>query len=158
MCLLFPLDGNTRLSYQPSDSQLGIKLSTDKKNNIFSPGEQLVIFVENTSRSTLFIELVGTGTNGEKIILVPAGTKLEPGKKLRFPESGAIAVKANIGKELITVYASDKQFPAGKIIRGPHMDDRIVHGFYQSQVKDGMTKILLDARSIVKQTIAIETR
>jgi mono/diheme cytochrome c family protein len=153
-----PLDGNLRSDYLPSDSKLSIKLSTDKKNNIFSPGEELVIFAQNTSASTLFIEMVGTGTNGEKIILVPAGTKLQPGQKFRFPETGSIKVKPNLGKELITVFASDKEFAAGKIIRGPNLDDRIVHGFYQSQVKAGAAQVLFDARSMVKQTIVIETR
>jgi mono/diheme cytochrome c family protein len=152
------IDGNNRPDYLPSDSPLDVTVSTDKKNNVFAPGDELVIFVENKGRGTVFVELIGTGTKGEKIVLVPAGSKIEPGKKLRFPESGALKVQAALGRELITVFASDKDFPTGKILRATNIDDRIVHPFYRMTISNGAAKILDDAITMIKRTIAIETR
>jgi len=155
---VIPIDGNNRPDYLPSDSPLDVVISTDKKNNVFAPGDELVIFVENRGRGTVFVELVGTGTKGEKLILVPAGSKVEPGKKLRFPEQGSLKVQAALGRELITVFASDKEFPTGKILRAPNIDDRIVHPFYKMTLSNGAAKVLDDAITMIKRTIAIETR
>jgi hypothetical protein len=37
----------------------------------------------------------------------------EPGKELRFPESGGITIQAGAGAERITLFASEGQFAAG---------------------------------------------
>ncbi len=155
---VLPIDGNNRPDYLPSDSPLDVVISTDKKNNVFAPGDELVIFVENKGRGTVFVELIGTGTKGEKIVLVPAGNKIDPGKKLRFPEKGSLKVQAALGRELITVFASDKDFPTGKILRATNIDDRIVHPFYRMTISNGAAKVLDDAITMIKRTIAIETR
>ncbi len=155
---VIPIDGNNRPDYLPSDSPLDVVISTDKKNNVFAPGDELVIFVENKGRGSVFVELIGTGTKGEKIVLVPAGSKVEPGKKLRFPEKGSLKVQAALGRELITVFASDKEFPTGKILRAQNIDDRIVHPFYRMTIQNGAAKVLDDAITMIKRSIAIETR
>ncbi len=152
------IDGVTRPDYLPPSSPLDVRLSTDKKNNVFAPGDELAVFVENRGKSTVFIEVVGTGTRGEKVVLVPAGTTVAAGAKFRFPEAGSIKVQAALGEERITVFASETEFEGGRVLRGKNMDDRFVHPFYKVEMKNGATTISNDARTLVKRTITIETR
>lgn len=155
---VLPIDGLTRPDYRPQGSSLDVVLGTSKKNNVFSPGEELSVQVSNRGKSAIFIELVGTGTRGEKVILVPAGTKVEAGQTFQFPPNGTIVVQAALGKELITLFASETQFASGQIFRGEHIDDRIVHDFYRLDSLNAGHAILHDARQVLKRTIQIETR
>jgi serine/threonine-protein kinase len=153
-----PLDGLTRPDYRPQAVGLDVQLSTSKKNNVFAPGDQLNLFVENRGKSPVFIELIGSGTQGEKVILVPHTTTVAPGQKFRFPESGSLTVQAALGKEQITLFASESAFPAGRIFRGKNVDDRVVHDFYRLELERGEVRIRRDASSVMKRTIEIETR
>jgi serine/threonine-protein kinase len=155
---LLPIDGNTRPDHLPPSSNIKLAVSTDRKNNVFAPGDELVVFVENQGKSALFVELIGTGTKGEKVILVPAGTEVAAGAKFRFPQTGSIKVQPAAGKEQITVFASETKFEPGKILRAPNIDDRVVHSVYQLVNEDGRSRIKFDARTLVKRTIEFETR
>jgi hypothetical protein len=150
---IVPLDGLTRREFRPAAPRFDLELRTSKPDNVFSPGDALFILVVNRSNKDLFIELIGTSARGRKVILVPAGTVVKAGEQFRFPPSGTIMVQRDRGKEQITVFASDTSFPAGDLLRGVDVRDRVVHAF----PPDPSTHPLENAR-IVKKTIEVETR
>ncbi len=155
-----PLDGTIRRDFPVANVPFEVELKTNKKNNIFEPGDQLRVTVTNKSDKAVFVELVGTSAKGKKVVLVNPKTKLEPGKILTFPETDkdAIQIRGGLGKEQITLFASDTEFPAGKILRGKDVTDRLVHQFQTIERKDGRAVIVGDPTRVVKKTLDIETR
>ncbi|QDU76773.1 Planctomycete cytochrome C [Bremerella volcania] len=151
------MDGVTRPDYIPSTSTVDVRVSTSRRNNIFSPGDELAIFVENKGSQPVFIEMIGRSFSGKLASILPAGTKLAAGEKRRFPEDGTLKVKPALGREEIIVYAGEKEFPSATIVRGDNVTDRIVHPFYQHE-GDGRPKFQHDPRGLIKRTLTIETR
>jgi hypothetical protein len=150
---IVPLDGLTCREFHPAAPGFDVELRTSNPNNVFSPGDEMFILVVNRSSKDLFIELIGTSARGRKVILSPAGTVVKAGEQFQFPPSGMIAVQRDPGKELITVFASDESFPAGGLLRGTDVLDRVIHAF----PPDLSSHPLKNAR-IVKKTIEVETR
>ncbi|MCA9011703.1 MAG: hypothetical protein KDB01_18245, partial [Planctomycetaceae bacterium] len=144
---VIPLDAVTRLNYAPVGVGPDVSITTTRGSRFFAAGDKIAIIVRNNGKLPVFIELVGTGTKGEKVVLVPSGTKLEAGAEQRFPEEGTITVKAATGREFITVFASEKEFAAGTHYKSKHTADRYVHELPTS-----------DAAAIVKKTLVLETR
>lgn len=153
-----PVDGLSTADHLAEEADLDVRISTTRKNNVFAPGDDLAVVVENRSKSDVFIELFGTSAQGETVVIVPAGTRLESGKELRFPKTGTLKVRPVLGRELITLFASAAEFPAGQIIRAEHMADRVVHPFYSLHTTERGTEPRLDARKVLKRTLEIETR
>lgn len=151
------MDGVTRHDYIPPTSTVDVRVSTSRRNNIFSPGDELAIFVENKGSQPVFIEMLGRSFSGKLATILPAGTKLAAGEKRRFPEEGSLKVKPALGSEQIIVYAGEKEFPGAAIVRGDNVTDRIVHPFYQ-QEGNGRPKFQHDPRGLIKRTLTIETR
>lgn len=141
------LDANTRNDYAPLGHGPDIKITTTKNSRTFSAGDQIAVLVTNQGKSEICVELVGTGTKGEKVVLVPAGVRLSPGSSIRFPKTGTITVKPSLGHELITVYASETEFSAGTLYRGKNIADRFVHEFDPQR-----------SSPIIKKSLVIETR
>lgn len=152
-----PLDGLTRTDFPPVKAPFDVDLTTNRKNNTFAPGDDLVILVTNRSKSDLHIELIGTGAKGEKIILVPASTIVKPSETFRFPDKGSIKVRPTLGKEQIALFACDQPFPAGELLRGQGTTDRVFHDFYRSNPGKPLTPEF-DASRMVKRTLVIETK
>ena len=152
---ILPLDALTRRDVPPAAAEFDVALATSKKNNVFAPGDEMVITVTNTSSKALHIELIGTSARGRKVILTPSGTVVEPGQSYRFPAEGAIRIRDRLGKEQVTVFASDATFPAGELLRGKDVADRVVHrfDFERSRADRGF-----DPARMLKKTIEIETR
>ncbi len=157
---IVPLDGTVRRDFPVVNPPFAVELKTNKKNNIFEPGDVMTITVTNKSDKPLFVELVGTSAKGKKVLLVNPKTKLAPGATLQFPEKGkpGITIKGGLGKEQITLFAADAEFPAGQILRGKDVTDRLVHTFQTLVKKDGRTTIEGDPARVVKKTLEIETR
>ncbi len=154
-----PLDGLTRRDFEPVPPPFRFELKTSKKNNVFEPGDELVVFVVNSSGRDLHIELVGTGAHGEKVILAGADTMVRPGGTYRFPPDGkAIKIRGRLGKEQVTIFASDAPFPAGELLRGKGVTDRVVHPCDHWRHADKSSGPRYDPARIVKKTITIETR
>jgi serine/threonine-protein kinase len=151
-----PIDGLTRPDY--SSQTVDVELTTNKPNGVFAPGDELAVIVKNRGAKTLHVELVGTGTRGETVVLVPAGAKIEPGKELRFPETGGITVQPGVGNERIVLFASESEFAAGRPLKGRGVLDRFVHDCYQTSTGAGGVKLSFDPATIVKKTLVIETR
>jgi hypothetical protein len=155
-----PFDGTIRRDFPVGNAPFSVDLKTNKKNNTFEPGEEMRITVTNTSATPLFIELVGTSAKGKKVVLVNPKTKLEPGQSLNFPDASkpAIKIRGGLGKEQITLFASDREFPAGQILRGKDISDRLVHTFQKLERVDGKIVITGDPTRVVKKTLEIETK
>ena len=152
---ILPLDALTRRDVPPAAAEFDVALATSKKNNVFAPGDEMVITVTNTSSKALHIELIGTDARGRKVILTPSGTVVEPGQSYRYPAEGAIRIRDRLGKEQVTVFASDVTFPAGELLRGKDVADRVVHriDFERNCADRGF-----DPARMLKKTIEIETR
>ncbi len=151
------MDGVTRPDYIPPTSSIDVRLSTSRKNNIFSPGDELAIFVENRGGQPVFIEMLGRSFSGKLATILPAGTKLDAGEKRRFPEEGSLKVKPALGSEQIIVFAREAEFPGATIVRGDNIADRFVHPFYEN-VGKARPKFEHDPRGMIKRTLKIETR
>ena len=153
---ILPLDALTRRDVPPTSAELDVALATSKKNNVFAPGDEMFITVTNTSSKALHIELIGTSARGRKVILTPSGTVVEPGQSYRYPPEGkTLRIQERLGKEQVTVFASDAAFPAGELLRGKDVADRVVHrfDFERSRADKGF-----DPARMLKKTIEIETR
>ena len=153
-----PLDGQIRQDYPSETPAFEVELKTNKKNNLFAPGDDLTITVANKSNKDLHIELIGTSAKGRKVLLAPAVTLVKAGAEFRFPSEGAIKIQPSLGKESITLFACDVPFPAGELLRGKNLADRVVHPFYALESKGGEFKLAFDPARIVKRTIEIDTR
>ena len=77
----------------------------------------MVINVANTSGKDLFIELIGTSA-GPKDDPGASTTVVKAGESFRFPPKGEIRIRGNLGKEQITVFASDVPIPPGVLLHG----------------------------------------
>jgi mono/diheme cytochrome c family protein len=150
-----PLDGANRRTFPAVPASIEVDLKTSKRTGVTEPGEWVSILVVNRSRTPIHIELIGTSSKGRKFILATSNTKVEAGQTFTLPP---LRVQADTGREQITLFASEAEFPAGELLRGEDVSDRVVHPFYQLQSKDGRVKILNDPAGIVKKTIEIETR
>jgi mono/diheme cytochrome c family protein len=154
-----PLDGLTRTDYQLPPPRFQVELKTSKKNNVFEPGDVLVIFVNNPSDRDLFIELIGTSARGQKVVLAPAGTCVKARQQFRHPSGDqVIRIQGGLGKEQITLFACDTPFPAGELLRGKGVADRFVHPFYQWRRDGKRLELPFDPSRMVKKTLEIETR
>jgi mono/diheme cytochrome c family protein len=154
-----PLDGLFRRDYPSGTPPFEVELRTNKKSNVFEPGDHLVISVTNKSPRPLNIELVGTSAKGKKVILTPAKQTVAAGETYRFPPDGTgIAIRSGLGKEQITLLASDEPLPAGILLRGKNVTDRVVHLHQRLRNKDGRVVVIGDTGRVVKKTLEIETR
>jgi serine/threonine-protein kinase len=153
-----PLDGLNRRDFAVSPADLAVELKTSKHNNVFEPGDEVAIFVANKSHQDIHIELIGSSAKGNKVILTPGVTVVKPGQQYRYPSQGTLKVQGGLGKEQITLFAGFKAFPAGVLLRGKGVSDRVVHPFYDLHRADGRLRVGFDAAQLVKKTIDIETR
>jgi hypothetical protein len=162
---VLPIDGLTYPSYAPSGLPFKVTLTTTdergREKTQFRPGDQLVIVVANRSECKVYVELVGTGVAGNKVLLQTQPLlALEPGKEHRLPAEGAMTIKDKPGKEQFTLYASDVSFPAGVVLRDKSgkIADRFVHPFYEVPHQGSEVRPGFDPKRFLKQTVEIETR
>ena len=155
-----PLDGVLRGDYPASAPPFEVELKTNKKNNFFEPGDALVISVVNHSSKPIHIELIGTSSRGRKVILTAPGTRVPAGREYRYPPEGSppIKIKPALGREQITLLAGEGPFPAGRLLRGNGLSDRVVSPFYEIGKRNGHYAVTNDPARLVKKAIAIETR
>lgn len=152
-----PVDGLSRPDYLPSGKRVDVRITTSKKSNLFTPGDELAITIENHGKDSVFIELWGRGSAGQLASIVTAGKSLAAGEKLRFPETGFLKVKPVLGTEEIILYAGEQDFPAAEVYRGEHVADRLVHPFYHIKHDKGI-QVENTTRGMIKRTLTIETR
>jgi serine/threonine-protein kinase len=154
-----PLDGGGRRDFPAGPPPFEVELKTNHANNLFKPGELASVFIVNKGHKPLYVELINTGIRGEKSILVPGGAVVQPGETLKYPPGKqGIKVQPRLGKEQLTLFASEAEFPAGELLRGEGVTDRVIHRFLGYEQKDGRLKVTGDLSRIVKKTIEIETR
>ena len=157
---IVPLDGEVRRDYPSGDQPFEVEFKTNRPKNLFAPGDELVVSVTNKGGKPLYIELIGTSTKGRKVILASSDTVVRPGETYCWPTPGSkpVIIQPSLGKEQITLLASDREFPAGELLRGKGVTDRVVHRFYFPHRKDGRATLNDDAARMVKKTLEIETK
>lgn len=160
---IVPVDGTVRREYVRRDD-LDVRLSVTRP--VAKAGDLVQFSVTNKSATPIFVEMIFTSVRGRKQILMPATTQLKPGETKTFPDgTDTIKVQPGAGKDQVTVYASDKAFPEGRLLRynpnpsepGASVSDRIIHTFYEINAKGELT-IRFDPKRLVKKTVEIETR
>jgi hypothetical protein len=154
-----PVDGLTRRDFQAIPAPFEVELRTNKKNNLFEPGDELVILVTNRSARDIHVELIGSSARGQKTVLVPSSTLVRAGQEVRYPPEGqGIRIRGGLGKEQVTLFAGEAEFPAGEVLRGQGVTDRVVHPFYGLDRTGRRVRLSFDPARLVKKTIDIETR
>jgi serine/threonine-protein kinase len=163
-----PLDSQVRAEYAPTPAPFTVQFQVgkiDKADKLvqkagsgtFEVGEKLVFFIK-PSRD-VHVELVTTSVKGRRNVWVPP-TLVKAGQEFRFPPAGqAIEVGGQLGKEQYTLFAAPEKFPAGEVLRGTGVTDRVLHPFYELR-RDSNDRIrpTFDPAAMVKKTIEIETR
>jgi serine/threonine-protein kinase len=132
-----------------------VELKTNKPNNLFEPGDELVVTVVNKSAQSVHVELVGTSSRGRKVLLTPKAVVVKPGEAFKLDP---VKVRAGVGKEQVTLLASVDPLPTPELLRGTGVTDRVVHRFYKLTSEAGRAKLAAAAAAVVKKTIDIETR
>jgi serine/threonine-protein kinase len=155
-----PLDAVGRGERVPTGGP-DVGLAVNRKT--LAEGDALVVKVANHADRKVYVELVMTGVEGDKVVLTPEAVTVEAGKTLEKKYK----VQAGTGKEQVTVYASDKPFetgevlalPAGEREKGVVVADRVVHRqFYQLKKENGRYRLPTDGAGVVKKTVEIETQ
>jgi mono/diheme cytochrome c family protein len=152
-----PLDSQVRLDHKPTPEPFTVEFRTNKKNNTFEVGDRMVFFIKPSK--DVHVELVATSVKGRKSVWVPP-TLVKAGQEFRFPPAGqAIEVRGQLGKEQYTLFAAPENFPAGEVLRGTGVTDRVLHPFYELR-RDSNDRVrpTFDPAAMVKKTIEIETR
>jgi serine/threonine-protein kinase len=155
---IVPLDGIARREFPSVAEPFKVALKTNKRLNLFEPGDELVIFVTNESHRPIWAELIGTSARGKKVILTPNPVQVAAGQTYRFPPDGSLKIRGGLGKEQITLFASQKAFAGGELLRGDYVTDRVIHAAYQYHKDGNRWKLGQDAQGFVKKTIDIETK
>lgn len=153
-----PVDGLTRPDHLADGRSFSLLLKTNKRNNIFSPGDKMFVSVQNNTGVDLFMELIGTDARGKVVELTNGVIPLQNGAVYRFPKNGSIEIKPQLGKETITVFASPNPFDAGVLLRARDIADRFVHAFFGYERRDGQGHLTRNPSGLIKKTLKIETR
>jgi mono/diheme cytochrome c family protein len=152
---LVAIDGVLRRDHAASTLAAEVELKTNKLNNLFEPGDELVVSVSNKSAKPVHIELVGTSSRGRKVLLTPKPVVVNPGEEFKLDP---VTIKPGVGKEHVTLLASTDPLPTPELLRGNGVTDRVVHRFYKLTTEGGKSGLTADAAAVVKKTIDIETR
>jgi len=152
---LVAIDGVLRRDHASSELGAEVELKTNKPNNLFEPGDELGVSVTNKSAKPVHIELIGTSSRGRKVLLTPKAVIIKPGETFKLDP---VTVRAGVGREQVTLLASQDALPPGELLRGNGVTDRVVHNFYKLTAGAGRSRLAADAAAVVKKTIDIETR
>jgi serine/threonine-protein kinase len=156
-----PVDGITRNEYQRADSKVTFTVSANRK--ALQAGDVLAVTLKNTSSQPIFVEMIGTGTEGQKAVLTAEVTSVAAGATLKK----GFKINAITGKDQITVYACDTKFEKGELLvfpdaekdKGLGVGSRFIHRqFYRLSADGGRLRPEFDAVRMVKKTIEIETQ
>ena len=152
---LVAIDGVLRRDHASETLGTEVELKTNKPNNVFEPGDELVVSVINKSAKPVHIELVGTSSRGRKVLLTTKAVVVKSGDTFKLD---AVTIKPGVGREQVTLLASVEPLPPAELLRGAGVTDRVVHRFYKLSTEAGRSRLTADAAAVVKKTIDIETR
>jgi hypothetical protein len=148
---VFALDGVIRTDLEGDIPPRTLFVRTNRRANVFSPGDEIEIVIENRSRETALVEVLGVGTRGEAARVLPGAAAAEAvaiqaGDELRL---GGSRVKPQLSREQLVLFAARQPFMRPQILRGGHGDR-----FIQTTA-DGSVKT---TAAILRQTLLLETR
>lgn len=156
-----PVDGLIREDHLANGRSELLIFRTSRRNNIFSPGEKVTIFVENKTGVDLFVEIIGTSVGG-RINEVSSGVvPLPSGRSIQLPSEAGYTVQPKLGTEKVTLFASPVRFDAGVLLTSKddstHVADRFVHQWYQYDPSFDQP-LQNTVPELIKKTIKIETK
>ena len=159
---IVPIDGLIREDHLADEHSQNLVLRTNKRANIFSPGEKAVITIENNTGVDLFVEVIGTSVGGKISEVTHGVMELENGASVSFPDESGYVVQPKLGTEKITIFASPNRFPPGHRLtarnESVHVADRFVHpDWYQYGPGDDLQSSASEVQ-LIKKTLKIETR
>ena len=152
---LVAFDGVLRRDHSAGALGVEVELKTNKPNNLFEPGDELVVSVTNKSARSVHVELVGTSSRGRKVLLTPKPVVVKPNETFKLEP---VVIKPGVGREQVTLLASPDPLAPAELLRGRGVTDRVVHRFYKPTTESGRFRLTADAAAVVKKTIDIETR
>jgi serine/threonine-protein kinase len=152
---LVAIDGVLRRDHAAGSLAAEVELKTNKPNNLFEPGNELVVSATNKSGKPVHIELVGISSRGRMVLLTPKPVEVKPGETFKLDP---VTIKPGVGKEQVTLLASTDLLPTPELLHGNGVTDRVVHRFYKLTTEAGRSRLTADAAAVVKKTIDIETR
>ncbi len=155
-----PVDGLIREDHLAEDNSAGLIVKTNERSNIFSPGDTMVVTIENQTGVDLFFEMIGTGIEGN-VQRLSGVERLAAGQKKQFPDEQGLVIRPKLGSEKITVFASPKRFQPGLLLKpksdSTHVADRFVHEtWYQFDPSSSPT--VQRPQQLIKKTLKFETR
>ncbi len=159
-----PLDGLAQPDWsqaKPLKIELEAFNKDGEKTTVFKQNERMYMVVKNNGDTDLWIELISTGRSGTvQVIPLPQEKRLFllPKGKTHRLHNETVSVGEELGKNPVTVFASEKPFLPGEILttKAPdspdYVADRFVHPFPNRG--DDLSKFA----QIEKRTVVIETR
>src|SRR5262249_43911677 len=84
---LVAIDGVLRRDHAAGTLAAEVELKTNKPNNLFEPGNQLVVSVTNKSAKPIHVELVGTSARGRRVLLTQKPVVVKPGESFKLDRS-----------------------------------------------------------------------
>ena len=156
-----PLDGLIREDHLAEAISQRLFLRTNKRSNIFSPGETARITIENRTGIDLFIEIIGTSVHGKIVRITEGVVPLADGAQLNHPSDEGYIVQSQLGSERVTVFASPTRFRPGQLLTAKnsatHVADRFVHDWYRFNPTQS-PPIRGGEGGVIKKTLEIQTR
>jgi serine/threonine-protein kinase len=149
---VFALDGVIRTDLEGDIPPGTLFVRTNRRANVFSPGDEIEIVIENRGRETAFVEVLGVGTRGEVARVLPGAAvaeavAIQAGDELRL---GGSRVKPQLGREQLVLFAARQPFMSAQILRGGVHGDRFIHITAAGSVKT--------TAAMLRQTLLLETR
>src|SRR5205085_10552369 len=97
--------------------------------------------ITNKGDKPVYFELTVNTLDGRQFVMVSV-RQLAAGETFHHPRDTtkdwpkerrleSIRITDNLGKDRFTVYASEREFPAARRLRGEDLTDRLVHPFYE---------------------------
>lgn len=160
---IVPINGHLKPAYLNASVASDVVLRTNKKNALFEVGDKMRVFVDNKSSGPIHVDLFGVSADGKAVRLGEASTTVAAGESLQFPpaDDDPIEIVGGLGREVITLFASESPLPSSTIFRGGNVADRIVHRAYVLEpASDELATpaVVSDATDIVKKSLVIETK
>lgn len=153
-----PFDAISRPNYTPATKPFALVAATNKKGDVFQPGEEMTLFLK--ASKDVFVEVIHTAADGKMTILAPSTAKLTARDTFRVPAQGrTIKVADKKGVETLTILASETPFVGGEVMNGFGVPNRVIHR--SSMREEGGRLVVTNGPQptrTVKMTLVVEVK
>jgi mono/diheme cytochrome c family protein len=158
---ILPLDSVLQRNMAPDPPPFHVLFEAqDPKDRVpktrFKVGERLGFYVRPSKQ--VWVEILWTDAAGKCQVPNLGSNNLIDGNQDKFMAGrdgqGYRIAEGSSGKELITIFASEAEFPPGTLLKTKRPNERVIHPFYSLPGTE--TRYDFDPGKIVKKTIEIE--